>query len=576
MKHWIQILCLACLLSCASSKKIPNKNNIANTQAETDKNAQLAGLFTEACSNKILNKFKEAEWYLKQCEKIEPSSAATQYELSNIYRLTNRNAEALKSAETAVKLNPENIWYQYALIKIYEQNNQYSKAINVIKNLIKKYPNKQDLYKQLILEYELNNQPEKALSVTDEMEKKWGYSFDIMYEKVTLLYFMGKMKAIEQELNKYLQMYPDDYKAKEVLAGMFYKNKEYAKALDLSAELLKDDSLNATAHLVYYDYFVTQNDFNKAFYHLNKLFSNPDYDVKDKLSILIKLYSSSMKNKDSDLENKIIHICQTFINTNPLAPEAHSIYADYLLRQNKKQEAINEYYKAAMLSKNKYPVWEQLMSLEYETEQYDSLLKHSETALEIFPNQAMFYVYKGIALKNKKEYDKAIQAYKTASDYAVENNNLLEIIYTELAEIYNALKNFSESDKYFDYALMINPDNALVLNNYAYYLSLRKEKLDKAEKMSKRSLEITPNNPNYIDTYAWILYQQKKYKEAEQILKPIIDKTYSSTVLEHYGDILFQLHKTQEALQYWKKAQEAGNTSEELKNKIQNPSYIKE
>jgi predicted negative regulator of RcsB-dependent stress response len=116
--------------------------------------------------------------------------------------------------------------------------------------------------------------------------------------------------------------------------------------------------------------------------------------------------------------------------------------------------------------------------------------------------------------------------------------------------------------------LSINPDNALVLNNYAYYLALRKDKLDKAEKMIKKALDISPNSPNFIDTYAWVLYQQKKYKEAESVLRTIIDKKVSGIVLEHYGDILFKLNKIDQALEYWNKAKEAGNNSDKLQKKI--------
>ncbi|HPQ09346.1 MAG TPA: tetratricopeptide repeat protein [Bacteroidia bacterium] len=551
--------------SCHSSKKTTVTKN---PFAENDKEAQLSSLFIDACTNRLLGKFNEAEWYLKQCEKIEPNSAAVQYELSNLYRLMNRKQEALASVQKAVKLNPDNIWYHFALIKLYDQNNLYHKSIEELNSLIKKYPNNQDLYKQLVLEYELNNQPEKALKLLDEMEKKWGYDFDIMYEKVTLLYFMGKSKSVEAELKKYLQLYPDDLKAKEVLTGMFYKNKEYSKALDLAGELLSVDSLNSTSHLVYYDYYISQNNLDKAFYHLKKLFLNPDYEVKEKLTILIKLYSSSMKTTDTTYNKNLIDLCETFVNVHPLAPESHSIYADYLLKDGKKQQAITEYYKAAMLSKNKYAIWDQLLSLEYEEGMYDSLNHHSDLALEVFPNQAMFYVYKGIALRYKKEYEQAIQYYKSAIDYALDNNNLLEIIYTELAEIYNQMGNYSESDKYFENVLSINPDNALVLNNYAYYLALRKDKLDKAEKMIKKALDISPNNPNYIDTYAWVLYQQKKYKEAENILQTIIDKKASGVVLEHYGDVLFKLNKIDQALEYWKKAKEAGNNSDKLQKKI--------
>lgn len=574
--HYTFLVCISAILmsACHVSKKLSKEN--APNLTIADKEAQLSALFADACSNRLLGKFNEAEWHLKQCEKLDPTSAAVQYEMSNLYRLMNRREEALQAAEKSVKYNPDNIWYHYNLIKLYEHNNQYEKAIAILKNLIKKYPTNQELYKQLVLEYELNNQPEKALDVLDIMEKRWGYSFDIMYEKVSLYYYSGKTKYVENELNKYLQLHPDDYKAKETLAGMFYKNKEYAKALELANDLLSNDSLNSAAHLIYYDYYMSQENMDKALYHLNKIFSNPDYEVKEKLSILITLYSSSMKMNSEKFNEGLINICKTFVATHPLSPESHSIYADYLLKDGKKEDAIAEYYKAAILSKNKYAIWDQLLSLEYEAQMTDSLLKHSDMALEIFPNQAMFYVYKGIALKQKKNYEEAIKYYKIATDYAVDNNNLLEIIYTELAETYHQIKNYPESDKYFEYALVINPDNSLVLNNYAYYLAARKEKLDKAEKMSKRSLELSPDNSNYIDTYAWILYQQQKYTEAESVLRSVAEKSTSPTILEHYGDILYHLNRKQEAVEYWKKSKEKGNDSGRILKKIETQTLQEE
>ena len=551
--------------SCVSKKNLSTNNT--STILSNDKDAELSGLFIQACSEKLFGKLNEAEFHFKMCESILPSSAAVQYELSNLYRLNNKNKESVEYAEKAVKNNPNNIWYQQNLIKSYHTIGKYNQAIAVLKKLIEKNPRNEDLYRQLILEHELNNQPYKALEVLNTMEKKFGYSFDIMYDKVTLLYFMNKPVEVEKELKKYLNIFPNDYKAKEVLAGMFYKNKEINKAIDLSKELLAQDSLNSTAHLILYDYYIFENNEEKAYYHLNELFKNPDYDIKDKLGILIKLYNSSRNEKGVDID--IYRLCQTFLSTHPMAPEAHSIYADFLLRDSKKQEAATEYYKAAIFSKNKYAIWEQLLSVEYELNLYDSMIKHSNLAIESFPNQPALYFYQGIGYRNLKQYDKAITAYNTAIDYALDNNLLLENIYIEMGELYNEIKKYPESDKYFDNALKINPENANTLNNYSYYLSLRKEKLDKAEQMSKKSLDIASDNANYLDTYAWILYQEKKYAEAEKWMKMALDKKHSFIMLEHYGDILYHLNKKDKAMEYWIKSKEAGNTSEILLKKIQ-------
>ena len=131
------------------------------------------------------------------------------------------------------------------------------------------------------------------------------------------------------------------------------------------------------------------------------------------------------------------------------------------------------------------------------------------------------------------------------------------------------MKEYEKSDKAFEDALKIDPDNSVVLNNYAYYLSIRKDKLEKAEKYSRRSNEIAQNNRSYIDTYGWILYQLGKYAEAEIWLARAVKMgAKNAVILEHYGDVLFKLNKITDAVNYWKEAKLSGVNSEILDKKI--------
>ena len=109
-----------------------------------------------------------------------------------------------------------------------------------------------------------------------------------------------------------------------------------------------------------------------------------------------------------------------------------------------------------------------------------------------------------------------------------------------------------------------------MLNNYSYYLSLRKLNLDKAEAMSKKCNELEPNNNSYQDTYGWILYQMKKYDDAKVWVGKAVDNggRNNGTLLEHYGDILYQLGNKDEALKYWIDAKKAKGTSELIDKKI--------
>jgi len=139
-----------------------------------------------------------------------------------------------------------------------------------------------------------------------------------------------------------------------------------------------------------------------------------------------------------------------------------------------------------------------------------------------------------------------------------------------LGDISFVTKDYKQCDKYYDKALSYTPHNIVLLNNYAYYLSLRSSKLRKALKMSAYTIAKDSTNATYLDTYAWILYQQKKYEQAKQVLRKAImqNGNHEATILEHYGDVLFKLGDKDSARIYWKRSYEAGNRSKELLHKV--------
>jgi tetratricopeptide (TPR) repeat protein len=189
--------------------------------------------------------------------------------------------------------------------------------------------------------------------------------------------------------------------------------------------------------------------------------------------------------------------------------------------------------------------------------------------MELFPSQPTTYFFNGVANLQLRNHKKAAQSLKDGLEFVVDNKALMMDFYSNLGDAYFYLKEYEKSDKAFDDALKIDTDNTYVLNNYSYYLSLRNENLDRAEKLSKKANELSPNNRNYMDTYGWILYQQKKYKEAEEWLSTATKMgPPKADILEHYGDVLYKLNKAEEALQQWELAKKAGGNSDSLLNKI--------
>lgn len=239
------------------------------------------------------------------------------------------------------------------------------------------------------------------------------------------------------------------------------------------------------------------------------------------------------------------------------------------MRNGKKAEARDRYVKATSIDGSDYKVWGAVIQLDGELNQVDSLLVHSEKALEVFPNQGLLWYSNGTAHLMKKDYKKAISSFEESLKLLTEKD-MLPYIHAQLGDAYNGLGENAKSDAAYDLALMENPDNDHVLNNYSYFLSLRKEKLDQALKMSERLIQQHQNNPTYLDTHAWVLYIRKDYKKAKESLeKAMRDSTnVSGTIVEHYGDVLFKLGERENAVLQWKKAKKMGETTELLDKKI--------
>ena len=233
---------------------------------------------------------------------------------------------------------------------------------------------------------------------------------------------------------------------------------------------------------------------------------------------------------------------------------------------------------SSLPDKGKYQIWSQLLVCESELNAFDSLAKHSAEAMDLFPDQAVPYYLNGVAYMRLKQYQKAIQPLKEGKQFVYENTPLEVEFCSNLGDAYNALKDYEKSDKEYDKALSLDPNNASILNNYAYYLSLRKQNLEKAEKMSKRSLELTPNSVSYIDTYGWVLYQEQKYEEAKKYLEKAFDRGGFNrpAIVEHYGDVMYKLNDIDKAVENWKKAKELGNKSDLLQKKITDKKLYEE
>ncbi len=558
------------LVACSSQKDtVSSKQKIKEATVLNEKQKlELDFLFHEANKQRLLGNYEQALVIYSKCVKINPNQPFFHYELANLYNMANQQQIALQYAEKAVQLDPNNKWYRLQYAQSLQESGDTESAIKQYEKLIELEPENVDLYFDLARMQLYSEKYKDALINLDEIEKRIGISEEIVRQKEKIYIKLNDIESAAAEVQKLINAYPDEIHYKGLLADLYLANEMPEKAFEIYQQILEKDPQNPYAHLSLYDYYKAKNENEKALEEAKLAFQSPDLDIDTKVQILLSYYSLS--DKSVTLKKEAFELNKILIKTHPEEAKAYTIYADFLLRENKLEGAKENYLKAIEFDNSRYPIWNQLLFLESELNDKEGLERDSKRATELFPNQPIPYLFYGVVQLENKNYKEATEYLEIGKDYVIDNPPLKTQFYATLGDAYNSMKLYDKSDAAYEKALEIDSKNIHVLNNYSYFLSLREEKLERAEKLSALCNELEPNQPNYLDTYAWILYKQGKYVQAKEWLEKAVsvggDK--NAVILEHLGDVLYQLNQPKEALKYWKKAKESGEGSEWLDKKI--------
>jgi len=341
---------------------------------------------------------------------------------------------------------------------------------------------------------------------------------------------------------------------------------KHEEVISLLGKLLEEDPSNAEASVMLSEAYRKSGNREKAMEALKIAFENPTLNFQAKLQLLGG-YIAQLP--DTQIESLALELSEKITAAHPGESRGFAISGDLHYQLGNKKQATENYIKALVLDNSNFNLWQNAIQLEIELGQYDSAIVHSEQALEYFPNQAALYYFNGTANLVTKNYKKAIRSFDEGKKYTSSDLGLQSLFYGQLGDAYNQIGDNAKSDASYDAALEAKEDNDHVLNNYSYYLSLRKENLEKALEMSNILVEKYPDNSTYLDTHAWVLYVLKRYKEANDYLeRAVLDENASGTILEHYGDVLYKLNKEEQAVEQWKKAKLAGSTTDLIDKKI--------
>ena len=570
-KLYISLLALVFLPVFMLAQDIPEGGDNALSREEMSAmrdQRKATELFFEANKAKLIDNLDKAFTLFNECVDVDPGNDAAWYELSRIYYSRSQMPEAIAAAAKAYALIPGNTWYSLSLAALYEDDSQNEKALKIYEVLYKADPTNTEHAFDLANIWIKLNKPNEAIRIYNELEARLGINEELSMRKHRIYLATGKSKKALEELEKLAQANSWDSRILSTLAEFYILEGKNDEALKTYKKIQEIDPDNAYIDISLADFYRQRGEMGKATEALKKGFANPFLDADTKIQVMISFFSQTKEYPG--IEDDLTELATMLATAHPNEPKVMMLYGEILMADKNFKKAKEVLSAVIQTDPGKYQVWDNLLRCSAILEEYGDLARDSKQAMELFPVQPLPYYFNGVANYTLKNYEEAIKSLQAGVKIIAGDKNLTADFYSLIGDAQHSAGKNEASFEAYELSLKANPDNALVLNNYAYHLSLATLQLEKASQMAQKALVLSPGNSYYLDTYAWVLYKLGNYTEAlnyiEQAMKITPDN--SSTVLEHYGDILFRLNRKDEAAIAWKQALEKGEGSEFLKSKV--------
>lgn len=539
----------------------------------TERGALSRYCYIEAVRQQDMGNYGEAFELYRRSIELNPDAAEAYYSLSMFYLVLQHDSLGTECLKRAVQLAPDNTEFAERLARTYLMQNNMAEGINVYEQLAKQKPNRTDYLEMLARIYEQQHEYDKMLSALSRIEVQDGQSEDLTLTKMQAYSFMGDQEGAYRELKSLVDAHPNDMNLQVMLGNWLLSNGRKDEALQTFLAALKEEPDNAQGQMSLMDYYRSEGETEKADVLLYDMLVNPRTEPSARVTML-REYVKDSEGKGGD-SLRVMQLFDRVLQLPQKTSEVAETKVAYMIMKNAPKDSIRAGWEKVLEITPEYVgARMQLIQLMWEDSIDEDVVKQCKIATEYVPDEPVLYYYLGMAQYINKHHQDALNSLRRGANNITKAtaDNVAADIYELLGDVLQKEHRMQEAFVAYDSCLVYDPDKVVCLNNYAYFLSLENKELKKAEKMSHRAITAEPNNATYLDTYAWILYQQKRYEEAciyiEQALKAEGDSVdIPGDILEHAGDIYYRLNRKDEALQMWQRALDAGVDDEALTRK---------
>lgn len=533
--------------------------------------------YYEAANLKNAGKYDAAFDLFSYCLSLDTASSPVLYELAMFQLQRNRPEKAVEMLKSAVEHSADNFTYRMTLAGLYRNLGMYGEASASYEELVKQYPDKTELNYYLADALTQEGEIGQAIDAYNALESTMGMNESLSLQKFKLYQTLKQPDKAFEEIEKLADKYPMNARYRLLMGDLHLENNEADKALacyQKAHEIDPDDPRYIVSMANYYDQTGNKE---AAEQEIRDALVNEKLDVETKVGILSR-YIQRLQQTQQDFD-KANSLFQTLLDQHPEDTELKLMYGSLLMAQKKEDEAKFQFQLVTEMDPSNEAAWQQLLNMALKREDIPEVIRICTKCKEVFPESPEYYFYLGIGYYMQEKYQESLDTYYAGLKIIPEENGVVKSnFYGQIGDLYYQMKKMDEAYKAYDEALKYNENNAPVLNNYSYFLTLDKKDLKKAERMAAQCIKLEPDNATYLDTYAWVFFVQGNYTLAKIYIENALSKdtTNSAELVDHYGDILYMSGEKDKALEQWKKAKEMGKDTDVLKQKIAKGIYIED
>ena len=577
MKRLLLISLIVCALLPTYGKKKEKKRQAVIPKQEQRLNdndlRRYQYFYLEAIRQEGLGNFAEAFDLYRHCLEIDSLASETHYAISDFYSQISKDTLALYHLKKANSLEPENDEFAERLGQYYLSQNKIEEGTRVYERLADIHRDRSEFLDILTRIYQYKKDYPKMLETLNRLEEAEGESENLTLSKMQVYSSMGDEKGAYEELLRLVKRHPNDLNYKVMMGNWLLANSRKDEALKAYKAVLKEEPTNPQAQMSLMDYYRTTGNSAEADTLLYQILENPETEAQTRISLMRQVVADNEQGGGDS--TRILNIFSRILSLPQLTSDMAEMHVAYMNFKHMPNDSIlSGLNKVLAINPENIAARLQRLDIMWRDTIDEKVIAECEKAIDYTPEEPVLYYYLGLAKYLNKDDAGALEALRKGAAN-IKEDTPMEIssrIYMISGDILHSMNLPEEAYAAYDSCLNINPNEISCLNNYAYYLSEENRDLKRAEQMSYKTIKAEPENVSYLDTYAWILYMQKRYEEAriyiDQALKSDSTQT-SSVIFEHAGDIYIRLGLKSDASNYWQKAIDSGSdNATEIKKKI--------